>query len=47
MPLQNFFGDELLNSVRQIKEANEELSHLQIEKMTLDEKDFRLISNVV
>lgn len=40
-------GDELLNSVRQIKEANEELSHLQIEKMTLDEKDFRLISTVV
>lgn len=40
-------SDELLNSVRQIKEANKELSHLQVEKMALDEKDFRLISNVV
>lgn len=40
-------GDELLNSVRQIKEANEELTHLQIERMALDEKDFRLISNIV
>lgn len=40
-------SDELLNLVKQIKESDEDLSHLQIEKMALDKKDFRLISNIV
>ena len=40
-------SDELLNLVKQMKESNKELRHLQIEKMVLDEKDFRLISNIV
>ncbi len=40
-------SENLLESVRQIKQSNQDLSHLQIEKMALDEKDFRLISNVV
>lgn len=40
-------SDGLLDSVKKLKEITEELSHLRVEKMTLDEKDFRLISNVV
>lgn len=40
-------SDELFNLVKHTKESSPELSHLQIEKMTLDEKDFRLISNPI
>lgn len=40
-------SENLLESVKQLKQENKHLSHLQIEKMVLDEKDFRLISNVV
>ena len=40
-------SNELLNLVKNIKKTNQELSHLQIEKMVLDEKDFRLISHAI
>ncbi len=40
-------SENLLESVKQLKQENKRLSHLQIEKMVLDEKDFRLISKVV
>jgi len=40
-------SENLLESVKQLKQENKDLSHLQIEKMVLVEKDFRLISNIV
>lgn len=40
-------SDALLQSVKKIKESNADLSHLIVEKMDMDEKDFRLIGSVV
>lgn len=40
-------SDKLLEQVRIIKNEDKDLAHLQIEKMTLDEKNFGLISHVV
>lgn len=40
-------ADALLESVKEMKESNLDLKHIQIEKMELDEKNFCLISNII